>query len=109
MRQRELRFRQTDKVTRVMRGHRERQRLRIGEAHVLAGQDHQPSRDEPGILTACQHLRQPIHGGVGIAAAATLDERGNRIVVLIFIGVVTNPALAGEHLQIVGPQSHALG
>ena len=99
MRQREFRFGQANEVAGVMRRDRERQRERIGEADVLGGENHESTRDEPRVFTAGKHFGQPVHRCVGIAAAAALDENGNRIVVLVFVRVVADPPFARENLQ----------
>ena len=100
MRQGVLGLGQPDEIHRMMRRDRQGQRLRIGQPDILARQDHEAARDETRVLPAGEHLRQPVHRRIRIAAAATLDEGGDRIVVLVLVGIVTNPPLAREHLEL---------
>ena len=59
------------------------QRLRVGHAHVLAGQDDQAAGDEAGVLPRLQHAGQPVQPGVGVRAADRLDEGGDHVVVVV--------------------------
>ena len=109
VRERQLRLGQADEIHRVLRGDRERQGLRVGQPHVLARQNDQPPGNEARILPAPEHLCQPVERGVGIPSPAALDEGGNRVVVLVLVGVVADAALAREHLQLRGRDRRALG
>lgn len=100
----ELAFGQSDEIAGMVRGDRERQCMRIGEADVFRGEDDEAASDEPRIFAAGEHFRQPVEGGVRVAAANAFDERGNRVVMFILIGVVADLPLGGERLQMVGRQ-----
>jgi hypothetical protein len=50
--ERQLAFGQPDELAGLHRRHGQRQRLRIGVADVLAGQDHQPPADEADVFAA---------------------------------------------------------
>ena len=74
-----------------------------GRSHsdVLAGQDHQPTCDEPRILPRLQHSRQVVQGRINIGAPHGFDESGDHIVVLVTISVVAHSSpihRMGEHL-----------
>ena len=87
LRQRGVPFRHAHEVHRVLCGDRDRQRLRIRVADVLRRESHQPARDVERILAGFEHARQPVDGGVGIAVAHGLVQRGDQVVVL-FAGLV---------------------
>jgi len=74
----------------MMRGHGKWQRLRIGQADVLRRQDDQAARDKARVLVAGEHLGEPVQRGVRIAAAAALDEGGDRVVVFVLVGIVAD-------------------
>ena len=63
----------------------------IGDADVLAGQDHQPPGDEARVLARLDHPGQVVQGGVDVAAAHALDQRARDVVVL-----VAGPVVAGR-------------
>jgi hypothetical protein len=68
--------------------------LWIGEADVLAGKDHDAARDEHRILAGVDHSHEPVESGIGIGAANALDERADRVVMLVASPVVEEaPAL----------------
>ena len=74
---------QPDELERVGRRRRHDERLRIGHADVLAGEDHHPADDEPGVLAGFEHPAQPVDRGVGVGAAHRLDERADDVVVVV--------------------------
>ena len=79
------------------------QRLRIGVAHILAGEhDHAPG-DELGVLPARQHRGHVVDGGIWVAAAQRLDERRDGVVVGV-AAIVSDRALLGGVVQIVERQ-----
>ena len=109
VRQRNARLGHPDKLHRLLRRHRHHQRLRIGHPHVLARADHDPPRDEPDILPGVKHLRQPVNRRVGVAPAHALDERADRVVMLVAVPVVYHrlalDALLGHrHVQVNAPR-----
>ena len=67
---------------------RDHQRLRIGEADVLGGRDHEPAGDEARVLPRLDHARQVVQRGVDVGAADRLDERADHVVVLVALAVV---------------------
>ena len=93
MRERELRLGQADKVDRVVRGHRQRQRVGGGQADVLARQYDQATGYETGILAGFEHACQPVQPGVGVRAPDGFYERADHVVVLVF-PVVQRPGAA---------------
>ena len=66
----ELRLRQADVLDGMRRGDGDEQRLRVGHADVLAGEDDHPAGDEAGVLAGLEHARQPVHAGVGVDCRA---------------------------------------
>ena len=66
------------------------QRLRVGHADVLAGEDHDPAGDEPGVLAGHQHPGQPVQRRVRVGAAHALDERAGHVVVRVAVPVVAD-------------------
>ncbi len=83
LRQRNAALRQSDEVHGVLRGDGDDERLRIGVADVLGGEDHHAPRDEERILAGLEHAHEPVDRRVGIAVAQALDERGDDVVVLL--------------------------
>ena len=79
----ELRLGQADVLERVGGRHRDHERLRVGLADVLAGQDDQAADDEAGVLPGLEHAGEPVEAGVGVGAADALDEGGDHVVVLV--------------------------
>ena len=61
----ELCLGQADVLQRMRGGDRHHQRLRIGHADVLAGEDDHPPGDEPGVLAGLEHPGQPVDRGLG--------------------------------------------
>src|SRR2546428_310015 len=86
--ERVVRLRQADEVRRLLRRARDHERLRIGEAHVLAGEDDDAPRDEHGVLSSVDHPHEPVESGVGVGATHALDEGADRVVVLVARAVV---------------------
>ncbi len=84
----------------MMSRHRQGERHRIGQPYILAGQNHQPTRDKPRVFPTRQHLSEPIHCRIGSTAAATFDEGRDRIVVLVFIGIIANATLTREDFKL---------
>ena len=91
--QRVLRLRQADHLHRLHRGHRDLQRPRIGVADVLAGGDHDPSRDEGRVLPRRDHARAPVERRIRVVAPHALDEGRCRLVVLVADPVVGQQSL----------------
>ncbi len=68
--------------------------VRIGQAHVLAGQDQHPPEEEARVLAGIDHLGQPVERRVGVGAAQRLDEGADGVVVIVAVLVVQHrPAL----------------
>jgi len=68
------------------------QRVGIGHTHVFAGQDEETAQYEARILPGVDHLRQPVQSRVGIRAAHRLDERADRVKVIVALAVVQHGA-----------------
>ena len=66
----------------------QKERVGVGESHVLGGADDQPSGDELGVFASFNHACHPIEGGIGVASANALDEGRDDVVVHLAILVV---------------------
>jgi len=86
--ERVVRLRHPDEVRGLLRGTRDHQGLRIGEANVLPGEDDDAPGDEHRVLAGVDHAHEPVERRVGVGAADALDERRDRVVVLIAGAVV---------------------
>jgi hypothetical protein len=98
--QRQRALRQADQLERRQRRGRDDERLRIGVADVLAGEDDHAAQDEARLLARLQHARHPVRGGVRIRAAHALDERAHHPVVLVARPVVEERALLQRLLDV---------
>ncbi len=72
----------------VGRGDRDHERLRVRHPDVLGRADHDPARDEPGVLAGLDHSREVVQRGVGVGTPDRLDERADHVVVLIALPIV---------------------
>ena len=91
---------QADVLHRLRGRDGDEQCARIGVADVLGREhDHAP-RDEARVLSALEHRREVVDGGVGIAAAHRLDERGGEVVVRVRALVVESRPLARGVLDV---------
>ena len=79
---------QADPVEGLGRGGDHPQGFRVGEAHVLAGEDQHAAEEEPGVLAGMDHAGQPVDRGVGVRPAQRLDQGGDRIEVVVALLVV---------------------
>ena len=79
----ELAFGRAEEVIGLLGVERDAQRLRIGIAHVLGGEAHEPPRDVQGILAGLEHAPEPVEGAVGIRVAQRLVEGRDEVVVLL--------------------------
>ena len=104
----ELRLGEPDQLERARRGGRDEQRARVRHPDVLARQDDEAPRDEPGRLPRLEHPRQPVERGVGVRPAHGLDERAHLVVVLV-APLVQHPAVACAHDVAGADASTALG
>jgi len=64
--EREIALREADQMRGLLGGRRDHQRLRIGQADVLARQDHDAPGDEHRVLAGVDHPHQPIQRGVWV-------------------------------------------
>ncbi len=85
------------------------QGARIGVPDVLRGEDHHSARDEAGILAAFEHRGEVVDSSVGIAATHRLDERGDDVVVLVAVAVVSQRPLSGGVGDVARLEDDALG
>ena len=81
-------FRHSDKVTSLIRRHRNLQRTRIGKTYIFTGKARHAPRNVKRILARFQHTRQPINGRVGIGIPHRFVQRGNQIVMLLSLFIV---------------------
>ena len=95
--ERQRALRQADEVDGLLRGHRDHQRLRVGEPHVLAGEAHQPPRHVERVLAGLQHAREPVEARVRVRVAHRLVQRRDDVEVLL-AGLVVEQRLARERL-----------
>ena len=72
----------------LLAGDGDDQRLRVGEADVLGGEDDHAPHDEQRVLAGLDHAGQPVERGVGVGAAQGLDEGADRVVVGVALAVV---------------------
>ena len=79
----ELRFRQTNELDCPGSSISHHERIRIGHTDVFAGQDHETTSNEPGVLAGFEHSGQPIETGIGVGASNRLNERRDDVVVII--------------------------
>ena len=93
LREVQLRLGQADVLERLRRRDRDDERVRIGVADVLGGEDDHAPRDEARILARFEHRGEVVDGGVRVAAAHRLDERRREVVVLVALAVVEERAL----------------
>ena len=77
-------------VDRLGSGNRGLQRGRIGHADVLAGQDHQTTRDETRVLPRLDHACEVVQGRIDVAATHALDEGADHVIVLVAVAVVSD-------------------
>ena len=91
---------QADELDGARGGDGHLQRLRVGVADVLAGEDDHAPGDELGVLAAGEHGGHVVDGGVGVAAAHRLDEGRDGVVVRI-LAVVGHGRLLGRVAQVV--------
>ena len=76
--------------------HHDAQRVRIGQADILAGEDDHAPEDETRLLAGVDHPRHPVERRVGVGAAQALDERADGVVVdVAFLVVEHGAALDG--------------
>ena len=94
-------LRQADELHGVARGQRLRQGLRIGQAHVLAREAHQPPGDVEGILAAGEHAAEPVEAGLRVAVAQALVQGADEVVMLVAGLVVAHGAMLDEPLEVV--------
>ena len=77
-----------------------RQRLRVGVADVLGGEDDHAPDDEAGVLATLEHHGQVVQRGVGVRATRGLDPgRGVVVVAVAALVVEDRPPLQG----VLGP------
>ncbi len=100
---------QADVLHRVRRGGGHGESGRVGQSHVLAGEDHHPAGDEPGVLAGHQHPGQVVQRRVHVGAAHALDERAHHVVVGVAVAVVAQRRpvqrrLRGGEVDLVTPE-----
>ena len=55
----------------------------VGVADVFTGEDGESARDEAGVFARVEHPRDPVEGGVWVAASDGFDHGGGGVVVAI--------------------------
>ncbi len=70
-------------VARIVCGVREEERGRVRETDVFGGESDESARDVERVLAALEHAREPVDGGVRVAAAHGFVECGDDVVVLL--------------------------
>ena len=80
-------------------GDGDQQRLAVGQADVLAGEDHHPPGDEPGVLAGLEHAGEVVHGGLRIAPRMLLMNALHHVVVVV--AAVAQRAGAERRLDVL--------
>ena len=93
MRKRNARFGQADKFNRLLRRDRQRQRFRIGQTDVFAGENYDATRNEAEVLAGVQHFRKPVHRVFLIGCAHALNKRADRVVMCVARAIVNDRLL----------------
>ena len=86
-------LRHPDKIDRLHGRNRYLQRMRVCIAHILRCTDDNPPRNKFRVFPCINHLRQIIQSRIGVRAAHALDERGNRIIMVVPILIIIQRAL----------------
>ena len=84
------RFRHSNEFNGLLRRDRERQRLRVGQSYIFAGENHDAARDEAKVFAGVQHFREPVNRAFLVGSAHALDESTDCIVVRVARAVVDN-------------------
>ncbi len=90
--QRVGRLGQPDVLDGVGRADRDLQRLGVGVADVLGGEDHHAPDDEARVLAGLEHHREVVQRGVRVRPAGGLDPGRDRVVVAVALLVVRQRA-----------------
>ena len=101
LRQMHAALRHADEVAGLVGRHADLHRPGIRQPHVLGGEAQHPPRDVQGILSALQHPRHPVYGGVRVGVAHGFVQRGDQVVVLLSVPVVHQafpPQALGQNL-----------
>ncbi|OQA43300.1 MAG: hypothetical protein BWY52_01914 [Chloroflexi bacterium ADurb.Bin325] len=85
-------------VERLAARHHDRQRLRVGQPHVLSGKDDHAPEDEARVLARIHHARHPVERRVGIRPAQALDERADGVVVDVALLIIEHRAALDRFL-----------
>ena len=98
LRQRQFALGRAQHLVGIARRDRQRQRLRVGHADILARHPDQPPCEEQRILARHQHARQIVQCSIGVRPPHRLVQRRDQIVVPVLLLVVNRrPSL--HHLQ----------
>ena len=90
LRERELALGQADELAGLHRGDGQRQRVRVGVADIFAGEDYEPAGEESHVLAPFEHAGEPVHAGVGVAAADAFDQCAGGVVMVVARGIVAD-------------------
>src|SRR5262249_38265693 len=96
--QRETPFWETNAVKRFGTSHSYWHGLRVGEPHVLTGEDEHTTEEKARVFASVDHFGEPVHGGIRMRAAQGFNEGGDGIVVIVALFVIQDGALLDAFL-----------
>ena len=76
----------------------ERQRFRVGQADIFAGENDDAARDETEIFAGMQHFREPVDRAFFVRSAHAFDEGADRVVVRVARAIVDDRFLLNAFL-----------
>ena len=91
----DARFGHADHGDRLRGGDRDLEDLRRGHTDFLGSRDHDTPGDKSRILTRPEHLGEIVDGRIRVRASHGFDERGDDIVMVVAVLVVTH----GRHVH----------
>ena len=94
-------LRHPDKIDRLHGRNRHLQSVRICIAHILRCTDDNSPRNKFRVFPCINHFRQIIQSRIGVRAAHALDERGNRIIMVVPILIIIQRALLDALLRLL--------
>src|SRR5699024_4336693 len=73
----------------------------VSHTDIFGGVHDQSAGDEAGVFATGDHPGHPVDSGVGIRPTHRFDERGDDVIVLVTVTVVTSGYSAGNTLDVV--------
>jgi len=109
LRERQIALRTAEPLIGVPGGKGLGQRLRVGEADILAGEANQAAGDVARVLAAGEHAGEPVEGGIGVRAAQRLMQRRNQVEMFLAVAVVEGRAARQVRREVGGAQQRVGG